>query len=125
MEGDQPGFEFLGFTIRQYRVGKHQSGKSPGGHGRLGFKTLIKPAKVNVKDHLTELGRIIECGKALPQGLLIHQLNPNIRGWANDYRHVVSRAVYEQLDFLMWEKRRYWARRRHPRKSSAWAIGRY
>ena len=26
LEGDQPGFEFLGFHIRQYRVGKHQSG---------------------------------------------------------------------------------------------------
>ena len=107
LEGDQRGFEFLGFTIGQYRVGKHQSGKGPGGHGRLGFKTLIKPAKVNVKDHLAELGRIIACGKALPQGLLIHQLNPKIRGWANDYRHVVGRAVYERLDFLIWEKLRY------------------
>src|SRR5262249_47685639 len=29
LEGDQPGFEFLGFHIRQYRVGKHQSGKGP------------------------------------------------------------------------------------------------
>src|SRR5215475_7152753 len=43
LDGDQPGFEFLGFHIRQYRVGKHHSGKHPYGH-RLGFKTLIKPA---------------------------------------------------------------------------------
>jgi RNA-directed DNA polymerase len=125
LEGDEPGFDFLGFAIRQHRVGKHQSGKGPGGHRRLGFKTLIKPARTNAKDHLAELGRVIECGKALPQGLLIHQLNPKIRGWANYYRHVVSRAVYERLDFLIWEKLRYWARRRHPRKSTAWAIGRY
>jgi RNA-directed DNA polymerase len=27
LEGDQPGMDFLGFHIRQYRVGKHQSGK--------------------------------------------------------------------------------------------------
>src|SRR5688572_27574159 len=26
LEGDQPGMDFLGFHIRQYRVGKHQSG---------------------------------------------------------------------------------------------------
>src|SRR5215470_2479051 len=35
LEGDQPGFEFLGFDIRQYRVSKYQAGKGPGGHGCL------------------------------------------------------------------------------------------
>ena len=39
LEGDQPGVEFLGFHIRQYRVGKHQSGKGPRGGKRLGYKT--------------------------------------------------------------------------------------
>jgi RNA-directed DNA polymerase len=125
LEGDQPGFEFLGFDIRQHRVGKHRSGKGPGGHRRLGFKTLIKPAKANVKDHLAELGRIIKCGKALPQGQLIRQLNPKIWGWATYYRHGVSQDVYGRLDHLMWAKLRHWARWRHPRKSTAWAFGRY
>src|SRR5262245_36501473 len=95
LEGNRPGLRFLGFDIRQYRVGKHQSGKGPGGHGRLGYKTLIKPATANVQDHLAELGRIIERGKALPQGQLIRQLNPTIRGWANYYRTGVSQAVYD------------------------------
>src|SRR5262249_36775015 len=36
LEGDQPGMDFLGFHIRQYRVGKHQSGKGPRGVQRLG-----------------------------------------------------------------------------------------
>jgi RNA-directed DNA polymerase len=125
LEGDQPGFAFLGFDIRQYRVGKHQSGKGPGGQKRLGYKTLIKPAKTNVKDHLAELGQIIKRGKALPQGLLIRQLNPTIRGWATYYRHVVSQAVYARLDHLTWVKLRHWVRWRHPRKSTAWAIRRY
>jgi RNA-directed DNA polymerase len=125
LEGDQPGFEFLGFDIRQYRVSKYQAGKGPGGHGRLGFKTLIKPAKIKVQDHLAALGRIIKRGKALPQGPLIRQLNPIIRGWANYYRVGVSYAVYERLDHLTWIKLRHWARWRHPRKSTAWAIRRY
>src|SRR4029434_425787 len=73
LEGEQPGFEFLGFAIRQYRVGKPHSGKGPGGQGRLGCKTLITPAKAKVKDHLAELGRIIKRGKALSQGQLIRQ----------------------------------------------------
>src|SRR5499427_234973 len=125
LEGDQPGFEFLGFDIRQYRVSKYQAGKGPGGHGRLGFKTLIKPAKVKGQAHLAALGRIIKRGKALPQGPLIRQLNPIIRGWANYYRVGVSYAVYERLDHLTWSKLRHWARWRHPRKSTAWAIRRY
>ena len=125
LEGEQPGLTFLGFDIRQYRVGKHQSGKSPGGCGRLGYKTLIKPAKANVKDHLAELGRIIERGRALPQGLLIRQLNPKIQGWANYYRTGVSQAVYNRLDYLTWIKLRSWARWRHPRQSLGWVTRRY
>src|SRR3989441_543792 len=125
LEGDQPGVEFLGFHIRQYRVGKHQSGKGPRGSRRLGYKTLIKPAKANVQEHLAELGRVIQHGKALPQGQLIHQLNPKIRGWANYYRTGVSHAVYDRLDHLTWAKLRRWALWRHPKKSAAWAIKRY
>src|SRR2546425_662343 len=124
LDGDQPGFEFLGFHIRQYRVGKHQSGKRSNGQ-RLGFKTLIKPAKANRKAHLAELGGIMQRGKALSQGALIHQLNQKIRGWANYYRTCVSKAVYGQLDFLTWEKLRSWAHQRHPTKTTAWVIQRY
>ena len=124
LEGDQPGFEFLGFHIRQYRVGKYHSGKGPGGH-RLGYKTLIKPAKANIQEHLAALGHIIRRSKALPQGEVINQLNPKIRGWANYYRIGVSQAVYARLDHLIWVKLRRWAHRRHPTKSMGWALERY
>jgi RNA-directed DNA polymerase len=124
LEGDHAGFEFLGFDIRQYRVGKHRSGQRSNGQ-RLGFKTLIKPAKANLKAHLAELGGIIQRGKALSQGALIHQLNPKIRGWANYYRTCVSKAAYGWLDFLTWEKLRSWARRRHPQRTATWVMKRY
>jgi RNA-directed DNA polymerase len=110
--------------IRQYRVGKHHSGKHPYGH-RLGFKTLIKPAKANIQEHLAEIGRIIQRAKALPQGEVIRQLNPKIRGWAHYYRTCVSQAVYSRLDQLTWEKLRRWAHRRHPTKSAGWVRKRY
>jgi RNA-directed DNA polymerase len=125
LDGDQPGFDFLGFNIRQYRVGKHQSGKRPRGQQRLGYKTLIKPAKANIKEHLAKLGRIIRRGKDLPQSVLIRQLNPTIRGWANYYRTGVSQASFKRLDFLTWHKLRSWAHRRHPQKSIAWVTRRY
>jgi len=48
--GENPGFNFLGFNIRQYEVGKHRTGKNT--HGEpLGFKTLIKPSKESVDRH--------------------------------------------------------------------------
>ena len=125
LNGDQPGLAFLGLHIRQYQVGKHQSGKGPGGRGRLGYNTLITPAKANVKEHLAEIGRIIQGGKALPQGQLIRQRNPTIRGWANYERTSVSQAVYERLDHLTWAKLRRWAHWRHPKQTLAWRMKRY
>ena len=38
LAGDQPGMDFLGFHIRQYRVGKHQSGKGPEARNVSGTK---------------------------------------------------------------------------------------
>jgi RNA-directed DNA polymerase len=82
LDGAQPGMDFRGFHIRHYRVGTHQSGKGPRGHQRLGFNTLITPAKVNVKAHLAALGRIIRSSRAWPPAALIRQLTPKSRGWA-------------------------------------------
>jgi RNA-directed DNA polymerase len=124
LEGDHPGLDFLGFHVRQYRVGKHHSGTGPGGH-RLGYKTLIKPAKANIEAHLAEIGQIIRRSKALPQREVINQLNPKIRGWANYYRIGVSQVAYARLDHLTWVKLRSWAHRRHSTKTIGWAIDRY
>src|SRR6266550_1253303 len=48
------GFDCLGFTIRQFPVGKTHSGKSPQGKP-LSFKTLIKPSKEAIKRHTAVL----------------------------------------------------------------------
>jgi len=125
VEGDQPGVDVLGCTIRQYRVGKHPSGTGPGGYQRLGYTTLITPAKANRKEHLAELGRVIRAGQNWSQAALIHKLNPKIRGWANDYRTWVSQATFGRLDRLTWVKLRSWARRRHPNTSARWVANRY
>ena len=124
LEGEQAGLTFLGCDIRQYRVGTHQSGQGPRGHGRLGSKTLIKPAKAKVRDQLAELGRLIKRGRALPQGLVIRQRNPTIQGWATYDRTGVSQDAYERLDHLTWITLRSWARWRHPRQSIGWVTRR-
>jgi RNA-directed DNA polymerase len=124
LEGEQPGMDFLGFHLRQYRVGKPQSGKRPNGE-RLGVTTLITPAKANVQDHLAELGRLIRAGQNWPQAALIHTLTPKIRGWANYYRPWGCQTIFGRLDRLTWVKLRSWACRRHPRQSAGWGYNRY
>src|SRR5262244_1275043 len=125
LAGEQPGGDVLGFNLRQYRVGKHQSGKGPGGHQRLGYKTLITPAKANIKAHLAERGRIMRLGQNWPQAAVIHKLNPPIRGWAHDSRTWVSQATCSRVDDLTWVQLRSWARRRHPKTSAGWVADRY
>ena len=125
LAGDQLGGDFLGCTIRQSRVGKHQSGKGPGGDQRLGYTTLMTPAKATMQEQLAELGRVMRAGQHWPQAALLHKLNPTRRGWANDYRPWVSQATCGRVDRLPWVKRRSWARRRHPNTAARWGADRY
>jgi RNA-directed DNA polymerase len=46
----QVGFDFLGFNVRQYPMGKTHSAKNTKGH-RLGFKTIIKPSQEAIRRH--------------------------------------------------------------------------
>jgi len=121
---NEPGFNFLGFKVRQYPVGKYQSGKNPKGR-RLGFKTIISPSKEKMKVHYDRVASIIESHKSAPQVALIGHLNPVIIGWANFYSTVVSKEAYSKQDHLMYQKLRAWANRRHPKKKKKWIVKKY
>ncbi len=123
-EGQKPGFDFLGFTIRQFPVGKHQSGKNTNGE-TLGFKTIIKPSDKAVKGHYEKLAGIIDKHQAAPQGALIGKLNPVIRGWSNYYKTACSKVTYSKLEHLLYGKLKRWANRRHPNKSRTWVTNKY
>lgn len=113
----EPGFKFLGFHVRQFRVGKYQS--------KQGFKTIIKPSKEKVLAHYREIARVIDECKSSSQKLLITRLNPIIRGWSAYYSKTVSKEVYSQLDYLVYQKLRAWGRRRHQNKSGKWITNKY
>lgn len=123
-EGQKPGFDFLGFTVRQYPVGKYHTGKNGNGIP-LGFKTLIKPSKKKLKVHAESLRSIIKTHKTAPQWELINRLNPIIRGWANYYSAVVSKEIFSGMDKLTYQQLRAWANRRHPKKTKYWITNRY
>jgi RNA-directed DNA polymerase len=118
------GFDFLGFTVRQFPVGKTHSGKNSYGKP-LGFKTLIKPSKTAIKEHMAKVGEKLKSLQAAPQETVSRDLNPIIRGWTNYYRAVVSKEVYATCDTLLYRKLRRWAKRRHPNKSMYWIVRRY
>jgi RNA-directed DNA polymerase len=120
----QEGFDFLGFNIRQYKVGKTHSGKTPQ-RKLLGFKTIIKPSAKAIKSHYDEICKIINAHKSAPQEALIKCLNPVIRGWANYYSTVVSKEIFSDIDTLVFQKLRAWGKRRHTSKSVNWISNKY
>lgn len=124
-EQEQPGFNFLGFNIRQFPVGKYHTGKTTKGNRPLGFKTIITPSKDKLKVHYDKLAEVIEAHKTAPQAALISRINPIIKGWANYYSTVISSEAYSDLDNLIYLKLNAWAKRRHPNKSARWVVKKY
>jgi RNA-directed DNA polymerase len=118
------GFDFLGFTIRQYPVGKTHTGTNAQGTA-LGFKTLITPSKGAVTRHNAHLNEVVRKHRSAPQAALIASLNPIIRGWSNYYRTVVSAMTFQACDATVYAQLQHWARRRHPKKGHGWVARRY
>jgi len=118
------GFEFLGFHIRQYPVGKHRTGKKRNGES-LGFKPLITPSKEKVKQHVQRLGEIVRRHKAAPQQALIAKLNPVIMGWSRYYSTQVSKETFTAVDSILYQQLRAWANSRHPHKNRHWISDKY
>jgi RNA-directed DNA polymerase len=114
---EQPGFNFLGFNIRQFKVGKY--------HSKQGFKTIITPSQKSIKVHYDQIAKIIDSHKSVSQEALIKHLNPIIRGWSNYYASQVSKIAYSKLDNLMYHKLEAWANRRHPNKGKKWVANKY
>jgi RNA-directed DNA polymerase len=81
LDGQAPGFDFLGFNVRQFPVGKHRSGLARTGKP-LGFIALITPSKEAIQRHYGSLRAIVVTGRTLAQAVLIAKLNQVIRGWS-------------------------------------------
>ncbi|WP_413161139.1 group II intron reverse transcriptase/maturase [Capilliphycus salinus ALCB114379] len=114
---EQPGFNFLGFNIQQFNVGKC--------HSKQGFKTIITPSKKSIKVHYEQIAKVIDSHKSVKQEVLIQHLNPIIRGWSNYYASVVSKVAYSYIDNLMYFKLMFWANYRHPNKGKKWVANKY
>lgn len=129
------GFDFLGFNVRQFKVGKCHYGKYTTGRPRkdgarkeqryMDFKTFITPSKEALKKHTAKVGKIIHEHKNAPQAAIIKHLNPVIKGWSNYYSCVVSKETFSKADFITYQQLRAWAVRRRGRKRKGKVIKQY
>jgi RNA-directed DNA polymerase len=122
-EDHPPGFDFLGFTVRQFSVGKRRTAHNTNGKP-LGFKTIIKPSKAAGTAHQRRLKEVLRRRRTAPQLALISELNPIVRGWSRYYAKVCSASTFSKQDALMFQKLWRWAVTRHPRSTSRRAIKR-
>ena len=97
------GFDFLGFHIRRMRK-----------RGSTRMFVYTKPsrkaiasikAKVRAKTYRSTLH--------MPTADLLRALGRTLRGWANYFRHGVSKATFSAIDSYAWERIASWLRRKH------------
>ena len=107
-EDGQAGFDFLGYHIRQFRVGKYKSSIHPSSKEKLGFRTLITPSNDACKKHQQKLKDVLKKHKYSHQSKLIMELNPIIRGWTNYYSFsdAQTTGVFSRQDHLVYQKLR-------------------
>jgi len=111
------GFDFLGFTVRQFRMGKH--------HSKRGYKVIIKPSLKAQKRHLEQMQELIYTHRGSNQTALIAALNPRIRGWTNYHRACSAKRTFNRMDYQCYWKLSKWAKWQNPRKSCTWRKHRY
>lgn len=102
------GFDFLGFNVRHYQG-----------------KCLVKPQKDKVLSFLREIRAWLKKHKHVSPSAVIQHLNPILRGWAQYYRHAVSKRVFSYVNSQLWKAIWRWCRRRHPKKGPNWVRQRY
>ena len=102
------GFDFLSQNVRKYR-------------GKL----LTKPSKAAIKAVTATLAEEVRRMHGSSQAVLIHRLNPIIRGWCQYHRHGVSSQTFHYLDYRLWKLIWRWCRREHGNRRYRWLKDRY
>lgn len=118
VDGQKPGFDFLGFNFRSYPLSPRHKKKN----GKTDFVTLVKPSRDALIKHQRHLADIIRQHRSDSQVNLIKRLNPIILGWANYYRSACSNDAFSKLDHLIYLKLRRWCTRRRCNSPGGWVA---
>jgi RNA-directed DNA polymerase len=97
------GFDFLGFRIRRMR--KRGTSK------QYVYTTPSRKSVQSIKDKVSELTYRSTRYQDLAE--VITSLNQALAGWANYFRHGVSKAVFSAVDHHAWGRLMRWTRRKY------------
>ncbi len=98
------GFDFLGHRIQRHT--------QRGSDRRFVYTYPTKASLAAVK---AKVRTITRQGTNLPLKLLLHRLNPVLRGWTYFFRHAASAKTFAYLHAFVWRRVIRWLRRKHPR----------
>ena len=101
------GFDFLGFTIRRRR--------KRGTNKYYVYTTPSRKAIQKVKDKVK--AKTYRSTRHQDLDELITSLNRSLRGWANYFRHGVSKAVFSAVDSHAWLRLMRWIRDKYAGKN--------
>ena len=97
------GFDFLGYNIRRLRK-----------RGSRKFFVYTRPsttAIASIKGRVRAM--TYRATLHLDPGYLMDYLGRVLRGWANYFRHGVSKRVFNGIDSYAWERITSWLRKKH------------
>jgi RNA-directed DNA polymerase len=109
-----PGFDFFGQTLRQ----DERPNDKPA-------KRQITPSRASLQALTAKVKALCKRTAGWTPAWLIDTLNPILRGWANDHRHVIGGETFAKLDNIVWRRLYRWARGRHSHKTGRWIAERY
>jgi RNA-directed DNA polymerase len=97
------GFTFLGFDIRRMR--------KRGTQKHYVYTTPSKKAIQSIKDKVS--AKTYRSTLHMDLDELITSLNRSLAGWANYFRHGVSKATFSAIDFHAWNRLMRWIRAKY------------
>ncbi len=98
------GLDFLGWRIQRHRK-----------RGTQQHYVYTYPARKAVRAVRAKVKAICRLNVNLPLEVLLHQLNPVLRGWTSHFRPGVSSAAFDYLRAYVWQRVIGWIRRKHRR----------
>jgi RNA-directed DNA polymerase len=98
------GLDFLGWRIQSHR--------KPGTAKSYIYTYSSKRAVKSVTGKVRTLSRL---NRNQPLEVLLHNLNPALRGWCTYFQPGVSSATFAYLRGFTWRRVMGWLRRKHPR----------
>jgi RNA-directed DNA polymerase len=98
------GFDFLGWRIQRHP--KRGSGK---------LTVYTYPSKKALASIKAKVRTAAQGATDQSLAILIHRLNPMVRGWTNYFRHGVSKDTFSYLRAFLWRRVICWLRHKEPR----------